>query len=174
MMFGHRRHTLPELNTTSTADISFMLLIFFLVTTSMDIDKGLTRQLPPAEKQEQVETAVNKNKLMEVRITADNRVFIDNKDVKAKQVRPRVANFIRRLGPDHLITIDTDPRANYNTYFTLQNEMVAAYNQWRNERALQRYGRSYKKLTPEERNTIKTTCPMRIAEKYNGEKGGMQ
>ena len=52
-MFAKRRHQVPGLNTTSTADISFMLLIFFLVTTNMDVDKGLTRQLPPADKQEQ-------------------------------------------------------------------------------------------------------------------------
>ena len=55
-MFSRRKHSMPVLNTTSTADISFMLLIFFLVTTSMDIDKGLSRQLPPLddEKEEQV------------------------------------------------------------------------------------------------------------------------
>jgi len=47
MFLKNRQRRVPELNTTSTADISFMLLILFLVTTSMDIDKGLSRQLPP-------------------------------------------------------------------------------------------------------------------------------
>ena len=50
MMFRHKEHRVPGLNTTSTADISFMLLIFFLVTTNMDIDKGLQRQLAPTGK----------------------------------------------------------------------------------------------------------------------------
>lgn len=49
-MFARRKRTVPQLNATSTADISFMLLIFFLVTTSMDLDKGLGKKLPPVEK----------------------------------------------------------------------------------------------------------------------------
>lgn len=52
MLIKRRRHRVPALNTASTADISFMLLIFFLVTTSMDVDKGITRQLPPVEQTE--------------------------------------------------------------------------------------------------------------------------
>ena len=52
-MFRRRyREQIPELNTSSTADISFMLLIFFLVTSSMDTDKGLLRQLPPLQEEE--------------------------------------------------------------------------------------------------------------------------
>ena len=49
MLIKRRKHIVPELNTTSTADISFMLLTFFLVTTSMDVDRGLVRQLPPLD-----------------------------------------------------------------------------------------------------------------------------
>ena len=55
-MFARRKRTVPQLNATSTADISFMLLIFFLVTTSMDLDKGLGKKLPPVEKSKQEET----------------------------------------------------------------------------------------------------------------------
>jgi biopolymer transport protein ExbD len=172
MIFGPRHHHVPELNTTSTADISFMLLIFFLVTTSMDIDKGLTRQLPPAEKQEQQETNMDKNRLMAISITADNRVLIDNHPVKAKEVKPKVLAFITRLGKGHLITIDADPASSYETYFTLQNEMVAAYNTWRNKTAMRKYGRDYNHLSPKERDLVRDLCPQRIAEQYRGEKGG--
>ena len=68
MFIRRKNHNVPGLNTTSTADISFMLLIFFLVTTSMDVDKGLSRQLPPPEppKKEQMESQVQKDKLMEL------------------------------------------------------------------------------------------------------------
>lgn len=82
MMFGHKKRFIPELNTTSTADISFMLLIFFLVTSSMDVDKGLTRQLPPFTKQEQQESVVSKKNLMKITITADNRTLIDESRLK--------------------------------------------------------------------------------------------
>ena len=58
MNFHHRRRSVPQLNTTSTADISFMLLIFFLVTTNMDVDKGITRQLPPQGQQQSEQSFV--------------------------------------------------------------------------------------------------------------------
>ncbi|WP_273178330.1 ExbD/TolR family protein, partial [Hoylesella pleuritidis] len=75
-MFRHRPRRVPRLNTTSTADISFMLLIFFLVTTSMDVDKGLSRQLPPPDLHPQTEeTNVEKHNLMTLEITADNRLY---------------------------------------------------------------------------------------------------
>ena len=65
MIKRNKRRLVPSLNTTSTADISFMLLIFFLVTTSMDLDKGLRRVLPPVDnQQQQQETNIDKDKLM--------------------------------------------------------------------------------------------------------------
>ena len=73
-----RKHKLemPELNTTSTADISFMLLIFFLVTTSMDQDKGLSRQLPPLEDEQQVEVMdVDKRNLLALKVTDHNELL---------------------------------------------------------------------------------------------------
>ncbi|HEY9551544.1 MAG TPA: biopolymer transporter ExbD, partial [Prevotella sp.] len=75
MMIKKRRRQVPGLNTTSTADISFMLLIFFLVTTSMDVDKGLLRQLPPAQNnQEQQVSEVEKSTLMAIKITPANEI----------------------------------------------------------------------------------------------------
>lgn len=171
MMFGHKKRFIPELNTTSTADISFMLLIFFLVTSSMDVDKGLTRQLPPFTKQEQQESVVSKKNLMKITITADNRTLIDEKPVKTAQVMPMISELIRRTGQRHLITIDCNPQAEYTTYFNLQNALVAAYTQWRNQTAMQKYGKPYKKLSPAQRDKIKELCPQRIAEQYNGTAG---
>lgn len=168
MMFGHKKRFIPELNTTSTADISFMLLIFFLVTSSMDVDKGLTHQLPPFTKQEQQESVVSKKNLMKITITADNRTLIDEKPVKTAQILPMINELISRTGQHHLITIDCDPQAEYTTYFNLQNALVAAYAQWRNQAAMQKYGKTYKKLSPAQRDKIKELCPQRIAEQYNG------
>jgi len=77
-MFARRKRTVPQLNATSTADISFMLLIFFLVTTSMDLDKGLARKLPPMEKDKQEESVVNKENIIKVYITGDNKIIVDD------------------------------------------------------------------------------------------------
>ena len=74
-MFGHRRHSqVPSLNTTSTADISFMLLVFFLVTSSMDSDKGLRRQLPPPPQEEQQAVDILQEDIMTVVLSADGQL----------------------------------------------------------------------------------------------------
>lgn len=75
MMFRQReRRKVPGLNTTSTADISFMLLILFLVASSMDLDKGIARQLPPMEKEQKQQTAVDGRKVIRLAIDANNKV----------------------------------------------------------------------------------------------------
>lgn len=178
MRFRRRMHSVPQLNTTSTADISFMLLIFFLVTTSMDSDKGLSRRLPPADKTErQEETTVDQGALLRLQITADGRVLVDGKPVEATELRHRINVFIERVGRKHLISVDCDPHARYDTYFFLQNEMTAAYRIWRERVARKRYGRSYDGLSPAQRDEVNALCPQRIAEQYHGmpdhRKGGM-
>ena len=102
MFIRKRKHQIPGLNTTSTADISFMLLIFFLVTTSMDVDKGLRRQLPPAQpKTTQQESIVDKDKLLELSIKADNIVMQNGHKIRIQDLQVQVEDFIMRLGKEH-------------------------------------------------------------------------
>lgn len=76
MLIRRKQRETPGLNTTSTADISFMLLIFFLVTTSMDVDKGLLRQLPsPDPQKKEQQTVVDKANLMALRLTAGDTLW---------------------------------------------------------------------------------------------------
>lgn len=168
MRFYRRKHSVPELNTTSTADISFMLLIFFLVTTNMDVDKGLTRQLPPATQQEQQESFVAKGTLMTLRLTADNKLLIDGRPTGFNRLRKRTIDFVSQVGKKHLIKVDVDPSAHYDVYFKLQNELVAAYNVLRNNTAQRLYHQDYALLSQSERERVKDECPQRIAEQYNG------
>lgn len=165
-MFAKRRHQVPGLNTTSTADISFMLLIFFLVTTNMDVDKGLTRQLPPADKQEQQVSQVEKGTLMTLTITKDNALLVDGKPTPVNKVCGLAEAFVRRVGRKHLVKIEAAPEANYDIYFQLQNQLVMAYGRLRNEAAMKTYGKPFAKLTEEQRNHVKDICPQRIAEYY--------
>ena len=81
MIIRRKKRQVPGLNTASTADISFMLLIFFLVTTSMDVDKGLFRVLPSPEPQklEQQETTVDKSTLLALHVTAQNQLLVNDK-----------------------------------------------------------------------------------------------
>jgi biopolymer transport protein ExbD len=168
MRFYRRRHSVPRLNTTSTADISFMLLIFFLVTTNMDVDKGMMRQLPPAEVQEQEESFVPKGTMMTLQLTADNKLLADGHPIALKHLRQHTEAFVRRVGKKHLIKIDAAPEASYDLYFQMQNELVVAYKNLRNETSRRLFHQDYVSLSPEQRDVIKAECPQRIAEQYNG------
>ena len=167
-MIKRRKHIVPALNTTSTADISFMLLIFFLVASSMDVDKGLLRQLPPADtKEEPLEVDVSKERLMELKITGDNRLMLDGQPVEVNGLRNRVAEFVSRVGSKHLISIDADPNSSYETYFKMQNEIVVAYAMVRNELAKRKFGQPLSRLTNDKRDEVKALLPQRIAEIYH-------
>jgi hypothetical protein len=88
-------------------------------------------------------------------------------------LRNRIEEFVHSRGKRHLISIKADPNSNYNTYFQIQNEIVAAYNVIRNQCAIQKYGRRYDLCSQDEKEIIKDLCPQRIAEDYNtGEEGG--
>lgn len=160
---------MPSLNTTSTADISFMLLTFFLVTSSMDVDKGLVRQLPPLDKEEQTDEAkdVSKENTLSFSITAQNEVMLNDKPVAVEDIRRRIVDFVRMRGAQHLILVDANPASDYNTYFTLENEIVAAYAELRNAEAKCRYHRDYASCTDEQRKKVRDIYPQHLSETYN-------
>ena len=130
-MIRRKNRSLPELNMTSTADISFMLLIFFLVASSMDIDKGIARLLPPADNDKQQELQVEREKLIALTITAENTLTLNDEAVEMAEIRPKIVSMMTKIGPEHLIAIEAAPDAQYNTYFELQNEIAAAYREVR-------------------------------------------
>lgn len=129
-MIRRRKRTIPELDMTSTADISFMLLIFFLVASSMDLDKGITRLMPPSD-EKKVEMQVERDKLIALTITEENTLTLNDEAVAMADVRPKIASIMTKIGPEHLIAIQAAPTADYNTYFELQNEIAAAYREVR-------------------------------------------
>ena len=84
-----------------------------------------------------------------------------------KTLRKQVRDFVARVGKSHLITINAQPMSSYDTYFKIQNEIVAAYADIRNGIALKNYSKPYSKLSAEERERVKNMCPQRISEQYN-------
>lgn len=134
-MIRRRNRETPSLDMTSTADISFMLLIFFLMVSSMDVDRGITRLLPPSDEKKQ-EMQVEREKLIALGITAENRLTLNGEPVDMAQIRTRVASLVIQIGEEHLISIESDPTADYNTYFELQNEIAAAYRDVRKRKPL--------------------------------------
>ena len=178
---------MPQLNTTSTADISFMLLIFFLVTSSMDTDKGLTSQLPPPEDTtEQQEQEVKKRNVMELRIDAEDVLTCNGEAVTADELTKRIEDFVAnvndaadlpekserevhligrcRVSDRHIITIEADRQASYNAYFEMQNAITRGYNNLRDKLARSRFGRGYAHCSQEQRDALAMVYPKRISE----------
>jgi len=164
--FGRSKdRSVPELNTTSTADISFMLLIFFLVTSSMDSDKVLRRQMPPLPQEEVPAQEVDMSKVITIAIGDDDSLRIDQQSVSLMDVQQRVEAFIAKAGHDeHIVKLDISPNASYDTYFQLQNSIVLAYRNLRDERAKKEYGHSLSKCSTKELQALAKYYPQRIAE----------
>ena len=165
MIIKRRHHSVPGLNTTATADISFMLLIFFLVASSMDLDKGLARVLPPADNEEQkVETLVERDQLFTITLTADNKYLLNDQPIDLPTFHRQAADFMLKKGAEHIIMIDAAPTASYDAYFAIQNELAAVYRDVRNLLAHNTYGKGYAQLNESQRAAIRQQCPQRIAE----------
>jgi biopolymer transport protein ExbD len=173
-MFRRQKRKVPELNTTSTADISFMLLIFFLVTTSMDTDKGLTRQLPPDNPQEEQiqESQIKEGMLLRLKIDAQGMLTCNDEAIAVKQLKARVMDFVARTGREHVIQLEADRLASYDSYFNVQNEIVAAYNQLRDRKARKDYGYAFVQCSDEQKEKLRQAIPQRISEVYQKEARG--
>lgn len=160
-----RRQEMPALNTTSTADISFMLLVFFLVTTSLDYDKGLTRQLAPMPDEEQSEELeVEKEDLLSISLDADDRLTCEGEEVTEEALAERVAAFIAAKPQEHVIAVSTDKNTSYDAYFGMQDAIVSAYKGLRNKLARERYGKAYRDCDKQQREDVAACYPQRISE----------
>lgn len=170
------KRTISPINTTSTADISFILLVFFLVMTSMDMDKGLQRQLPPIDDSDRQEVVdIRKDNLLTLQITPSGRLLADGRPLDTDKLRARVIKFISNA-PDrhsHVIALDVDRNASYEAYFKVQNEIAAAYNTLRDRYALRKYGQPYARCTAEQREAVRMQYPQRLSEtSSDARKGG--
>lgn len=159
------RRTMPTLNASSTADISFMLLILFLVTSTINTDKGIQRQFAPIKKIEKNETTmVDKNQLCQIEITADNKINLNGKPSTKQSLRKTLLAFISKNKQTHIIEIKTDRNATYDTYFGLQNELIGIYHQLYNQTAQQRFSKAYSLCNEAQRKNIEQAIPMRVRE----------
>ena len=148
------KRKVPGINASSTADISFMLLIFFLITTSMDTDRGLARRLPPPPAKEFI---ANPN---------------DDPNMPEKH-RKNLPFFGDVMTTEkHVISVQNDVGTSYDVYIQVQNELVAAYNELRNELAMSQFGKSFADCSEEQKEAIIDYYPQKISEaepkKYGG------
>jgi biopolymer transport protein ExbD len=170
-----RRRGLQEINAGSMADIAFLLLIFFLVTTTMDVDSGIARKLPPMPEEEMQEddSQNNAKNIYVVLINTNNQLLVEGELMDISQLREGAKRFINNNGidpnlsenPDKaIISLQNDRGTEYKTYIQVQNELAAAYNELRNDAALNKFGKRYIDLNKVDRKEIRKMYPQKISE----------
>lgn len=203
----------PALNASSMADISFLLLTFFLLVSNMDVDSGLARRLPaPPQTEDDTSVEVQRRNLLVVLVNARNETMAANQqgtewyaneaelrgEVGGKvALKDKVKEFVLNTSnsPDlprleevdfgapigvvpvtssHVVSIQNDATTSYKAYIAVQNEVVRAYNELREEGARKYFSTSYGELTEVQQKQIQDLYPQRISEAEPKNYGGGQ
>ena len=202
------KRKLPEINASQMADISFLLLIFWLCSTTMSTDQGLSRRLPPPlpPNMEKPDVEVNERNIFIVLINSQNQLLVQGEPMDVRQLREEAKAFILNVENDihkpelfevtadvldkngnvertlktittknHVISLQNDRGTTYDKYIEVQNELVAAYNEIRDEYSRKEFGGlTFNELTPEQQEAVQTLFPQKISEaepkNYGGKK----
>ncbi|MBR2856196.1 MAG: biopolymer transporter ExbD [Bacteroidales bacterium] len=177
----------PEINSSSTADMAFILLCFFLMTTTMDQDKGLQRRLPPMPdpNQKVEDQKVNRRNIIVVKINSADRLLAGSEPMDVSQLKDKIKEFltnptddpnlpekeeieIDNFGPcmvsKGVISLQNDRGTSYQAYMAVQNELVKAVNELRDDFAMANYGKLYLKCNEEEQAVVRKAVPQNISE----------
>ena len=195
MAKGKRK--VPDINSSSTADIAFLLLIFFLITTSMDTDRGLARRLPPPPELEQNndDIKLKERNVLQVFLNLNDQLMCGNDYITTDQLLSKAKEFIANPYNDdskpekyskeipffgnmmitekHVVSLRCDRGSSYKAYIAVQNELVAAYNELRDELAQEKWQKNYADLNEDQQKAIRDIYPQKISEaepKKYGEK----
>ncbi|MCD4834204.1 MAG: biopolymer transporter ExbD [Bacteroidales bacterium] len=175
-----------QFSAASMADIAFLLLIFFLVATTMDIDTGLSRQMPPYNPdQEESKDQIKERNVYVVLINSSDQILVEGIPMDVHKLRENAKEFIvNPTNKDNLpekrpteidyfgevmvskgiISLQNDRGTSYGMYIKVQNELIAAYNEVRSEVAMQKFGRHYGDLPEDKQDAIKKYYPQIISE----------
>lgn len=176
----------PEVNAGSMADIAFLLLIFFLVTTTMNSDTGLQRRLPPwTQEQQATGQEVNQRNVLMVLVNSRDWLMVNGQRMDVSQLREKVIEFVENpqnkpslsertvkniegIGnvevSKGVISLQNDRGTSYRMYMEVQNEIVAAYNILREKASQERFGKKFMQLSEDEQEAIKKVYPQQISE----------
>ncbi|OED36546.1 biopolymer transporter ExbD [Flavobacteriaceae bacterium (ex Bugula neritina AB1)] len=159
------RRLAPEVNAGSMADIAFLLLIFFLVSTTIETDYGISRKLPPPPDEIEKDTFIKEKNLFQVEVNQLNELFVEKAPMELKDLKEAVIAFLDNGGglkeekcsyckgdgdpkssdnpQKAVISLINSRETSYETYIAVQNELVRAYTELRNREALRLYGMPY-------------------------------
>lgn len=180
------KRAIPQINAGSMADIAFLLLIFYLVSTTMNVDSGLQRMLPQIADEKNQETNKTKQRnTMLVFIDANDNMMVQMERIGVEELKSKAKEFILNptdsedLPEKEVINIDligdysvgkgvislqNDRSTSYDMYIAVQNELVRAYNEAREELATAKFGKKFAELDDDQAKAITKAIPMRISE----------
>lgn len=175
----------PEINATSTADIAFLLLIFFLMSTTMDVDSGMYRKLPPFQPDNTEAPKIIQRNVLSVLVNRNNDLSVGGEIIHISALRDKAKEFI--LNPANsadlpektvkeipllgnvevskgIISLQSDKGTSYETYITVQDELAAAYTEARDQKSNAKWQKKFADLKPNQQDAIKELIPMAISE----------
>lgn len=177
----------PEINGGSMADISFIALIFFLMVTTMDKEQGIARRLPPlpSEDQKVEDQKVNRRNIIQVKINASDRLFAGNQPMDVSQLKDKIKEFLTNPNNDPnlpeiemknveglgmvpvskgVISLQNDRGTTYSKYIAVQNELIRAINELRDDFSMRTYGKKYDLLDEDRQKIVRDAVPQPISE----------
>ena len=176
---------IQQINASSMADIAFLLLIFFLVSATIQIDSGIRRKLPEYHSTP-IKNEIKPRNLMEIYVNRNNELMVEQQLMPIDELRAATKEFILnpdnkdnlpvisegnnqilgnfRLAKNHVISLKNDRGTSYSMYITVQNELTAAYIELRDELAREKFSKGYEDITSEQRTAINEALPIRISE----------
>ncbi len=189
-MAGNKRKV-QEINAGSMADIAFLLLIFFLVATTMNVDTGLVRMLPPMPEEDQVQEdiKIKERNLLLVFISGSGNIMAGGEQVDIRGLKDKAREFI--LNPmdsedlpekeakefelpdgstwtypvsSGVISLQTARETGYEVYINVQNELTRAFNEVRDEVSIRKFGKKFEEIEKEQRDVLTKAIPMKISE----------
>jgi biopolymer transport protein ExbD len=191
---ARKKRAIPEINAGSMADIAFLLLIFFLVTTTMDADKGINRKLPPwDESQIDDPPPIKERNIFTVLINSNDQLLVEDDYMDISELRDACKAFIINNGDGScdycsggmrspqssdnpskaVVSLQNDRGTSYEMYIKVQNELVAAYEELRNEYSEKNYGKPYLELSDEDLiKDVKEAFAQKISEAEPLDLGG--
>jgi len=173
----------PTINASSMADIAFLLLIFFLVATTMDTDTGLMRLLSPQSDQPPPE--IKERNVFAVLVNSKNQLMVEGEQLNIKQLKEKTREFLlnpqkKENLPENLrktidyigevevtkgiISLKTDRETSYEMFIKVVNELTAAGNEIKNEFSLHHFGKKYEDLPRHLQSAVKEAVPTVISE----------
>jgi len=162
-----------EVNAGSMADIAFLLLIFFLVTTTIVNDQGIMVKLPPFDNEGQPPPTIPSRNILSVKLNKENLLLVESENLDISQLKEATKNFILNpTGSDQLarspkqavVSLQNDRETSYKAYIAVYNELKAAYEELWNTRSLQVYGMDYNRLAYTQQRVIRNQIPQIISE----------